>query len=297
MDNCNWDVPLDYSINSNLQAVQAALPRLQQLTHLHLSTVFSRDALLEQLQQLSALRDLRWRSAGCTTASFAAGALPKSLTSLDFKGAVGRFMRTFSPSTVPALTQLTALQELRLAWVATFDAALLDSLTALRLVHVCNCSLGATAGLTALSSLKQLQHLHLPNPSPGAAAASATAEVAALTTSSQLTHLHIDNYLVAPQQYIHLFPEGQPYLQLLTLLPSVTVVMPVGSWAGTRDSTHTRTQGGKTLHALQLYHADARHSDEVCKSETSSSLSPLAPALVPVYRTQAASPASASGTN
>lgn len=205
----NHNMPVDFHISSNVQAMRDALPKLQQLTYLHLSMLFSRDSVLEQLRQLSALRELRLSSADCTTASFALDALPKSLTSFNFEGVVGTFTRTFSPSTMPALTQLTALQELRVACIATFDVALVDSLTALRHLHVYNCSLGPTVGLTALSSLTQLQHLYLPDPSHGAPAASAAAEIAALTASSQLTSLGIDNDLVTQQQYIHLFPEGE----------------------------------------------------------------------------------------
>jgi hypothetical protein len=249
--------------------MQDALPRLQQLTHLHLSLMFSRDCVLEQLRQLSALRELRLSSADCTTASFAADALPKSLTNFEFEGVVGTFTRTFSPSTTPALTQLTALQELRVACIATFDAALLDSLTALRLVHVFNCSLGPTAGLTALSSLTQLQHLQLPDPSRGASAAGATAEIAALTTSSHLTLLGIGEDLVE-QQHIHLFPEGK--------------VVTVGPWAGGHFSTLTCTCGGRNMQKLpQSYHADALCTSEVCNCTTTLSFSPLFLHLSPAH--------------
>jgi len=160
---------LSHNVTGDVKALQEALPGLQLLTHLHLGWVFAPDSVLAGLSHLTRLQQLQLSAAFCTAASFAAGALPQSITSLRFGGRFDPPFVDFSPSSTPAVSQLTGLQELAVGYAGTFDPALLASLTSLHTVKVHNCTM-AHSTLEHLSSLTGLQHLGLECRPPAGAA-------------------------------------------------------------------------------------------------------------------------------
>lgn len=206
---------------ASLVSLAAALPGMQQLTHLQLHGSYASDAAVSALRHLPRLEVLQLGECKCKAASFAA--LPASLTTLELLAdrddmiPVSQRLRV-SPGSTPGLTQLTALQTLWVEKVHSFDAQLLGSMPKLQTVVVMDCSLaGGGTGLSALQALACLQHLDLHSAEVEGQGNMTAADVAALTASNQLTYLDLGRVLAAGD-YKHMFPEGcvRPQLRALT---------------------------------------------------------------------------------
>lgn len=193
--------------SSSKAALIGALPRLLQVTALDLAGAIVDDDVLTKVSALAGLQDLQVAegSSGARITGSAFAQLPSGLTRLVIECAFRIGLQPSDPelhvssSSTPALSKLTALQELRCGNVASFHCELLTALTGLTKLGASKFTApGDAPRLLVLTGLTRLQHLELLCFDSNNPPAVQPEDFAAITSSPQLTHLHIGHGSVDP---------------------------------------------------------------------------------------------------
>lgn len=207
----------------------AALPQLQQLTHLTLQQWINGPQLclpatFEGFRDLQQLQELRLQQ-GCRITSSSSLRFPPSLTLLQLNSPPEMSANN------PTLTQLSNLQHLGIFDGRGFDPVLLRSYPKLQHLQLDSTEIADTAVAELLSALAQLKHLQHLNLWDTLKVDIVEAEpYAALTASSQLTYLDLYESFFAPGAAKFIFAADRPCKGLIEVSTGAELFYAPGSF-------------------------------------------------------------------